>query len=381
MLPAPILALAPVGPALAVAAGWLVPALVGLVRRQFDTRGRVETGELAHACQVAALVVKPADAPPSRLRPEATVPGALFAVGRVRAGLPSRAHPSSMLPGSLDGAPKLCSLAPVDPARAVAAGWRELALRPLCRAGLPSVVREVTAEAPRTDYDRVPAVGRLGVVAGDFTPETHEVVDTALVFFVWQDCSQPLVLHEPAEHLEATDPSWAVENRPAEQLPRRPTSERGGRRWLRGAGAIRWKHPPRPVANLAPVRLELAQDLGALLFLALDEALEPGGAAVVWQPTAPAASTVAAIAPAASAVLDVFVSVPPPGEGTPAGRGAAPSGFDAGGRSPREAAEPSLACSLQTPVTNSCSPASPVRTPRALASAAMNLPWLFSHSA
>ena len=131
-----------------------------------------------------------------------------------------------MLPGSLDGAAKLCSLAPVEPARAVAAGWWELALRPLCRtvtaavwwelaprplcrAGLPSVVREVTAEAPCTDCDRVPAVGRLGVVADDFTPETHELGDTVEVF-AWPDRSQSPELHERAHRLEATDPSWAV---------------------------------------------------------------------------------------------------------------------------------------------------------------------------
>ena len=53
------------------------------------------------------------------------------------------------------------------------------------------------------------------------------------------------------------------------------------------AGAIRWKHPPRPVANLALLRLELAQDLRALHALTFDEALEIGGAAVVWHPISP----------------------------------------------------------------------------------------------
>ena len=49
------------------------------------------------------------------------------------------------------------------------------------------------------------------------------------------------------------------------------------------------------VANLALVELELAQDLGALLVLTEDEALETGGAAVVWHPISPAASAVAAV--------------------------------------------------------------------------------------
>ena len=62
---------------------------------------------------------------------------------------------------------------------------------------------------PPKDCDRVPAVGPLGLVADDFTPEMHELGDTGGVF-AWQDRSQPPEFHERAHRLEVTVPSCAV---------------------------------------------------------------------------------------------------------------------------------------------------------------------------